>query len=190
MSCSKKGERRWAAALVLAAVGSVVTAGQPLRAQQLDDRKVTITGCVVKGDGDGDGFLLANSVERTTRTVTTPDPAGPTVATSTSTALGPTRILYWLDDDDDVLDKHMGQLVEVVGEIEGDVRRGEIEIERENGMIELEIKGADRKATVRLPDVPSAVGTSGSVRDREVELNYVVRKLDVKSARAIGAGCQ
>ena len=28
--------------------------------------KVTLTGCAVKGNGDGDGFLLANSVEQTT----------------------------------------------------------------------------------------------------------------------------
>jgi len=38
--------------------------------------------------------------------------------------------------------------------------------------------------------VPSAVGTSGSVKDREVELPYVVRKLDVKSAKSIAPTCQ
>ena len=55
--------------------------------------------------------------------------------------------------------------------------------ERENGMIELEINAAGRKANVKLADVPSAVGAPGSVKDREVELPYLVRKLDVKSAR-------
>src|SRR5688500_5052535 len=68
------------------------------------ERKVTITGCAVKGSGDGDGFLLAN----------TTDPAAP-------------RILFWLDDDDDEVQKLMGQLVEVTGEVEGDIKRGEIE---------------------------------------------------------------
>ena len=70
----------------------------------------------------------------------------------------PARILYWLDDDDDAVAKLMGQLIEVTGEIEGDIKRGEIDAERENGMIELEINAAGRKANVKLADVPSAVG--------------------------------
>ena len=155
--------------------------------------KITLTGCAVKGSGEGDGFLLANAVEKTTRTTLAPRAEGSTVSsTTTSTSeMKPARVLYWLDDDDDDVEKFMGQLVEITGEVEGDVKRAEIEVERENGMIELEIKAADgRKANVRLTDVPSAVGTSGSVKDREVELPYVVRKLDVKSAKAIAATCQ
>ena len=152
--------------------------------------KVTLTGCAVKGDGDGDGFLLANAVEQTTRTTVTPGTTGSTVSATTTNEMKPSRMLYWLDDDDDVVEKLMGQLVEITGEIEGDVKRGEIQIERENGMIELEIKADGRKATVKLPDVPSAVGTSGSVKDGEVDLPYLVRKLDVKSARSIAPSCQ
>lgn len=127
--------------------------------------KVTVAGCAVKGDGDGDGFLLANNT-------------------------APTRVLYWLDDDDHDVAKLMGQLVEVTGEVKGDIKRGEIKAERENGMIELEINAAGRKANVKLTDVPSAVGAPGSVKDREVELPYVVRKLDVKSAKSLAATCK
>ena len=57
-------------------------------------------------------------------------------------------------------------------------------------MIELEIKAGGRKANVKLADVPSAVGTSGSVKDHEVELPYLVRKLDVKSAKSIAPSCR
>ena len=155
-----------------------------------DQEKVTLTGCAVKGNGDGDGFLLANSVEQTTRTTTTPTREGSTVSSTTTNEMKPARILYWLDDDDDEVAKLMGQLVEVTGEVEGDVKRGEIEVERENGMIELEIKADGRKANVKLADVPSAIGTAGSVKDREVELPYIVRKLDVKSAKSIAPSCQ
>ena len=176
----------FAVALGLSAIAST----RQIAAEPAEDKKVTIVGCVVKGDGDGDGFLLANAVEQTTRTTMTPGPAGTTVTTSTTSAMKPTRMLYWLDDDDDVLDKYMGQQVEVVGEVEGDIDRGQIDIERESGMIELEIKADGRKATVKLPTVPSAVGTAGSVGDREVELEYIVRKLDVKSARLIASSCQ
>jgi hypothetical protein len=154
------------------------------------EEKVTLVGCAVKGNGDGDGFLLANSVEQTTRTTVTPTPVGPAVSQTTTNALKPARILYWLDDDDHEVAKLMGQLIEVTGEVEGDIKRGEIEVERENGMIELEIKAGGRKANVKLADVPSAVGTSGSVKDHEVELPYLVRKLDVKSAKSIAPSCR
>ena len=160
----------------------------PLAAQ--DRETVTLVGCAVKGTGDGDGFLLANSVEQTTRTVVAPTPAGTAVASSTTNEMKAARMLYWLDDDDDEVAKLMGQLIEVTGEVEGDVERGKIEVERENGMIELEINADGRKANVKLQDVPSAIGTSGSVKDREVELPYTVRKLDVKSARSLAPNCR
>ena len=174
----------FALAVAIAAAGAT-----PIAARTAEE-KVTITGCVVKGSGDGDGFLLANAVERTTTTTVAPTPTGTAVSSSTTSALRPSRILYWLDDDDDVLERMMGQQVEVVGEVEGDIEKGEIDIERESGMIELEIKADGRKATVKLPEVPSAVGTSGSVSDREIELDYVVRKLDVKSAKSVAGNCQ
>jgi hypothetical protein len=159
-------------------------------AQRPDDAKVTVTGCAVKGNGDGDGFLLANSVERTTVTTVAPTPSGAEVSSTTATAMKPARILYWLDDDDHEVRALMGHLVEVTGEIEGDIKKGEIEVERENGMIELEINAGGRKANVKLADVPSAIGTSGSVKDHEIELPYLVRKLDVKSARSLAPTCQ
>ena len=178
-----------AGAMVVTALAAGSTLTQVTAAE--GQEKVTLTGCAVKGDGDGDGFLLANSVEQTTRTTTTPTSAGSTVSsTATTTEMKPARILYWLDDDDDEVAKLMGQLIEVTGEVEGDVKRGEIEVERENGMIELEIKADGRKANVKLADVPSAIGTAGSVKDREAELPYVVRKLDVKSAKSIAPSCR
>ncbi len=174
------------AAMMLTAV--VASVGLTDIASAEGQEKVTLTGCAVKGNGDGDGFLLANSVEQTTRT--SPSASGSTVSSTTSSEMKPSRILYWLDDDDDEVASLMGQLIEVTGEVEGDVKRGEIQIERENGMIELEIKADGRKANVKLADVPSAIGTSGSVKDGEIELPYVVRKLDVKSARSIAPTCK
>jgi hypothetical protein len=99
-------------------------------------------------------------------------------------------MLYWLDDDDDAVERLMGHLVEITGEVEGNVEKGEIDVEREIGMIELEIDADGRKATARLPEVPSAVGTSGSVSDGEDEIEYTVRKLDVTSAKSLASSCQ
>ena len=153
-----------ATAAIIAIPSAIVSANMPIVSQE---QEVTIVGCAVKGNGDGDGFLLANV-----------------------TASSPTRVLYWLDDDDDEVEKLMGQLVEITGKVEGDIKRGEIEVERENGMIELEIKAGDRKANVKLADVPAAIGTAGAVKDRETELPYVVRKLDVKSAKSVASSCK
>jgi hypothetical protein len=146
----------------------VITIGAglvPLYASGTQER-VTVTGCAVKADGDGDGFLLANAVGQGK------------------------RMLYWLDDDDDEVKKLMGQLVEVTGDIKGEVKRAEIEIERENGIIELDIKSGGRKATVKLPEGASAVGSSQSIKAREVELEYDVRNLEVKSAKSIKPSCK
>jgi hypothetical protein len=152
---------------------NIVTAGAitigaglvPLYASGTQER-VTVTGCAVAADGDGDGFLLANAVGQAK------------------------RMLYWLDDDDDEVKKLMGQFVEVTGDIKGEVKRAEIEIERENGMIEFDIKSGGRKATVKLPEGSAAIGSSQSVKAQEVELEYDVRKLEVKSAKSIAPSCK
>lgn len=177
-----------AGAITVLCAAAVPQAATPPKVAQ--DKQVTVIGCAVKGDGDGDGFLLVNTVQRTTVGAIAPSPGGVTVSETTTTALKPSRVLYWLDDDDDAVEKFMGQTVEVSGELEGDVERGEIKAEREDGMIELEIDAAGRKATVKVPDVPSAVGTGATVTDRERELPYLVQKLDVKSARALSPTCQ
>jgi len=151
----------------------IVTAGAiaigaglvPLYASGSQER-VVVTGCVYKADGDGDGFLLANAVGQ----AKTP------------------RLLYWLDDDDHEVKKMMGQMVEVTGDLKGEVKRAEIEIERENGMVEFDIKAGGKKATVKVPEMPSATGSS--VKTREVELEYSVRELEVKSAKSIAPSCK
>ncbi len=164
-----------------------------------DGNEVAITGCVVKGD---DGFVLSSIGEAvtvqtsrttvgttgtTTTTTTTTTPASPAIPASGQ------RYIYWLDDDDDLLEKHAGQRVEVTGKIEGDIDRGEIEIERENDIIELEIKAKGEKITVKLPDTPAAnataTGTSGTVTDRPQDIPFKVRKFDVKNVKMLASSC-
>lgn len=163
-----------------------------------DDKEVMITGCVIKGDN---GYVLSTVGEAVTvqTSRTTVGTSGTTTTTTTTTTpatpvVPPAgqRFIYWLDDDDDLLEKHAGQRVEVRGKIEGDIERGEIEVERENNMIELEIKAKGEKITVKLPDTPAAntaVGTSGTVTDEPRDIPFMVRKFDVKSVKLIAAGC-
>jgi hypothetical protein len=191
------------AALMALGLSSAVTAQQAaaVGAQPVPEgerKNVTLMGCVVKGEGGyvlstvGEGFTvessrttIGTSGTTTTTTTRTTTPATPVIPAPDQ------RFIYWLDDDDDELENHVGQRVEVTGDIEGDIERGEIEIERENDMIELEIKAKGKKITVKLPDTPAntAVGTSGTVTDRPQDFPFKVRKFDVKAVKMIASSC-
>jgi hypothetical protein len=151
---------------------------------QQDKKDVTITGCVVKGDG---GYVLSDVLPENSAaaavagTPSTPQPAGTVM---------PGRVLYWLHDDEDLAD-HAGQKVEVRGELEGDIEKGNISAEREGGLIELEFKiEGNKKVTVKVPEVPATIGTSGAVGDREKDFAFVVRKIDVDSVKMISSTCK
>ena len=193
-----------------AAVAMALGLGSTLAAQQAavgttpvptgDGKEVAITGCVIKGE---DGYVLSSVGEAVTvqTTRTTVGTSGSTTTTTTTTTTPATpvvpssdqRYIYWLDDDDDLLEQHAGQRVEITGKIEGDIDRGEIEVERENNMIELEIKAKGEKITVKLPDTPAtnatAVGTSGMVTDRPKDIPFKVRKFDVKNVKMLASSC-
>lgn len=161
-----------------------------------DDNKVRITGCVIKGD---DGYVLSAIGEavtvRTERTTVGTSGSTTTTTTTTTTTEAPVvagqRYIYWLDDGDD-LEDHAGRRVELIGEIEEDIDRSEIEIERENGMIELEIKANGDKVKVKLPETAAnaAVGTSGGVTDEPGAIPFRVRKFDVDEVKVLASTCQ
>ena len=136
----------------------------------IDDKEVTVTGCVLKGD-DG-GFLLADLM----------------MAGAPSSVPQP-RVLYLLKDDDD-LEGHTGRRVEITGELEGELEKGKIEVERDGNVVKLEIKTDDRDLKVSLPEVPAAVGTAGDKNDDDKEIEYVVRKLDVESVKIVSSTCR
>ena len=153
------------------------------------DEKVTLTGCVVKGD---DGFLLTDAAAGTTTSTTTvaPTPAGVTATTTTTTTHAKTTMLYWLDGSDE-LNAHSGHRVEVTGEVKGDLEAADVKVERENKAVKITAKSGDHKVSAMLPEVPAAVGTAGAPGDeKKIETTYGVRKLDVKSVKMISENCR
>ena len=85
-----------------------------------DDTK-KLTGCLVKGQGDG-GYLLVNAQMEPSSTPAPQQAAEPgTVGTAGVFA----NVFYWLKNDDN-LKPHVGHRIEVEGEVEGDVKAGEI----------------------------------------------------------------
>ncbi|OFW11358.1 MAG: hypothetical protein A3H96_18915 [Acidobacteria bacterium RIFCSPLOWO2_02_FULL_67_36] len=126
----------YGAALALVISAAVSAQQAPTVSAFGDDKDITLTGCVVKGDG---GYVLANVTEPPNFGVMA-QPAGTSgsVAATASAAIA-ARTLYWLHDDKD-LDEHAGQRVEVTGKFTGDVDKGEIAVEREGGLVEIEFK--------------------------------------------------
>lgn len=89
------------------------------------------------------------------------------------------RVFYWLDDDED-LAEHVGQLVEVKGDL-GDFKKGEVEIDREGDFTEIELKLGDKKEKARVP-----TAWLGAPRS-EGEFDIVARKIDVDKIDVLGA---
>ena len=167
-------------AVVAAGLSASLIAQEPVAVAASHDDKVTVVGCVIKGDG---GNVLSNADSWVSSSAGSPA----TSVASASNVAG--RTFYWLTDDDD-LDKYAGQKVEVTGKLDKEIDKGKISVEREGGLIEIEFKAdGERKVTVKVPDV-SPVGTSGAVSDREKTHRVTIRKIDVKSVKVLASSCQ
>ena len=146
------------------------------------DKEIKLSGCLVRGE-DGDGYLLRNAPgepasQRTTDANVTPSAVG--------TAGAFASIFYWLDGDDD-LQKHVGHLVEIEGELGSELQEGAIKIDRKDDWTELEVEADGDHLKARVPHA-SVFGAPGRDNDREV--NVLVRRVDVESVKMLGATCR
>jgi hypothetical protein len=148
-----------------------------------DDKTIKLTGCLVKGERGDHGYLITNLPSEPASTASTgasvvPGAAGTTGAYST--------VFYWLDDDDD-LARHVGHRVEVEGRVKGDLKPGEIKLDRKDNWTELTVKSDGRSMKAVVPNA-SLFPASPSDKDRKV--SAVVRRVDVDSVRMIAARCE
>jgi hypothetical protein len=89
------------------------------------------------------------------------------------------RVFYWLEDGDD-LSKHLGQMVEVKGDL-GDFKKGELEIKRDGEFTNIELKLGGKTDRARLPT--AWLGAPAG----EGEFDIVSRKIDVDDVKVLGA---
>jgi hypothetical protein len=161
-----------------------------------EDNEITLTGCVIKGDG---GYVLSGDQQLKVETtaVTPGTTAAPSLPTgvSDSRAMPPlpgARVLYWLKESDD-LKAHAGHQVEVKGKLGKDIDKGLIEVEVEKGMVELDFEFENRKVSVKVPHTTPAaapVGTTGVVpTEKAKDVPFTVRTVDVKSVKMLAATC-
>ena len=93
--------------------------------------------------------------------------------------LAPDRVFYWLEDDED-LSEHIGQLVEVRGDL-GDFEKGEVEFDKEGDFTEIELKLDGKTEKARVP-----TSWLGAPRG-DAEFDIVTRKIDVDEVKVLGA---
>jgi hypothetical protein len=146
------------------------------------DHDVTLTGCVVRGEGHG--FLLTNvpgeaAFERARADKIEPGVVGTSGASQTT--------FYWLEDDKD-LAKEAGHRVELSGEIEGDVKPGEIKIDRKDRWTEVEIKSEGRTLKAQVPQSLFVVSDATSHPDQKVDV--LVRRVEPKHVKMLAASCE
>ena len=143
---------------------------------------ITLTGCLVRGEGDGAGYLLSNppgepAWQRAEDKRIEPNSVG--------TSGGFESIFYWLDGDDE-LRKHVGHAVQITGELEGDLDDGQIEIDRKKDWTEMTVKAGGRTMKAQ---VPHASASTAPGRDGDDRMSVLVRRVDVERVEMLGATC-
>ena len=133
-----------------------------------------------QGEGDGAGYLLVN-VAGEPGLSSANELAAPG-ATGTSGMFA--NVFYWLDKDDD-LKPHVGHRVEIEGEREGDVKDGELKIERKDLWTEIEVKSVGRQMKAQVPNASVVAG-----RNADRKFDVLVRRVDVKKVRMVDAACR
>jgi hypothetical protein len=177
-----KPARRTLAGIFACALGLGATQTSITAAGGLDDN-VTLKGCLVKGDGDGAGYLLTNT------------PAEPAFQRSGDSKIQPSTVgtsggfesvFYWLDGDKE-LSKNIGHQVEIKGELKGELKDGEIKLDRKDQWTEMTVKSDGRSMKANVPNA-SMFPAPGEDKDRKVHV--LVRKVDVEHVNMVAASCE
>jgi len=139
-----------------------------------------LSGCLVKGEGNDEGYLLVN-VAGEPGLSSANEPAVPG---TTGTSGMFTNVFYWLTKNGD-LKPHVGHQIEIEGKREGDVKEGELKIDRKDSWTEIEVKSDGRQMKAQ---VPNASVVAGRTSDRKFDV--LVRRVEVEKVRMLDAVCR
>jgi hypothetical protein len=165
----------------LIAAATVTVAGQNTSVQAAGDEKVKLNGCLVKAEGDDD-YLITNLPSEPSASTADRNPTTSAIGTAGAYS----TVFYWLRNDDD-LKKHVGHRVEIEGDVKGDIKEGEIKLDRKDNWTEIEVKsdGDDMKAKV-----PNAYIFPDPTKDKDRKISTLVRRVDVEHVKMLSASCQ
>lgn len=169
--------------LTVLLAGAVAADAAPLGAVMLSDKDIKLSGCLVRGEGQGAGYFLSNtptepSLAKTSETKVAPSALGTAGSFST--------IFYWLDGDKD-LKTHVGNRVEIKGVLGSQPKQGDIKVDRKEKWTELTVKadGRTMKANVPLTSALPAPGKDGDMKN-----DILVRRVDVTKVKMLAASCE
>jgi hypothetical protein len=145
------------------------------------DKRVKLSGCLIRGEGDDAGYLLVNPPSEPSLNAPDRQVAPSTLGTSGDYA----TIFYWLEKHGD-LQSHVGHRVEVEGDLKGDVQDGEITTDRKDNWTDVTVKADGKTLKARVPNTSMFPASS---RDKERKSDILVRKVDVERVRMIAALC-
>jgi hypothetical protein len=171
---------RCVSTVLLAATFAAVPLSQAL--VRADDKDIKLTGCLVKGEGDGAGYLLTNSPAEPAWQRSADGHVAPSAVGTTGAY---TDIFYWLDGDSD-LKRNIGRRVEIEGELKGDLKDGQIETDRKDNWTEMTVKSDGRTMKARVPN-GSIVAPVGN---QDQKSRILVRKIDVSKVKMLAASCE
>jgi hypothetical protein len=161
-------------AIALLTLGSSgLRAQQPIVSTRGDD--ITIRGCLTSAtmpSGTAPATLVWSRSD-----IMLAAAEGPQTVLTPSGLSG--RVFYWMKDNDK-LKRHVGQQVEIKGELE-DIEKGKIEIDRDGDFTKIELDLDGKKETARVP----TTWLSTEAR-KEQEIDIVARRIDVEDVKVIG----
>ena len=143
---------------------------------------IKLSGCLIRGEGDLGGYLLTNAPDDPALIKADDHKLAPS---SVGTTGGYTSTFYWLSGNGD-LKAHVGHRVEIEGDLQGDLRQGEIKTSRKDRWTEVTVTVNDRSMKAR---VPNASLMPASDRDHTHKGDILVRRVNVEHVKMIGAGC-
>jgi hypothetical protein len=147
------------------------------------DDAVKLSGCVVRAE-DGDGYLLINVPRIPAGAPGAPAEPVAAATTTIGTTGVFTNIFYWLDKDDDLM-PHIGHQVQVEGDLKGDLKDGQIKIDRKAQWTEIEVESDGRDMKARVPNASIVAGP-----DADRTLPVLVRRVDVSTVKMLDAACR
>jgi hypothetical protein len=157
--------------------------------------KVKITGCVIRTNDQGSGgnrslVVWSGGDVVFSNAIVEFEPASESkeVARVVGTSGGGIPIFYWLDDDDD-LGKHVGQSVELTGEVDENFEQGEMKFERKGEFTEIEFEADGKEVKARVPTAMLANANDKESDKDDRKYNIVVRRVDVDDVKMLSASC-
>ena len=173
--------RRMALGAALVVCTFIVADQAAASANRAADKRVKLSGCLIRGDGDRAGYLLVNPPTEpwlnSPRKQVTPSVLGTSGDYAT--------IFYWLGGHDD-LREHIGHKVEIEGDLRDDVKDGEIRTERKENWTEVTVKADGREMKAQVPNTSIFPASN---RDKARTSDILVRRVDVERVRMLGATC-